>query len=69
MSDEVEESDGVIYSDEADLWKASRLLQGQETLWMLAGLGMAVLPVLGFAALRSQCLFIKIGMSEKARKR
>lgn len=70
MSDEVDESDGVIYSDEAALWNESRLLQEQEMLWMPAGLARTVvLALFWFAAVRSQCLFRNIGMSENARKR
>lgn len=52
-----------MYSVDADLWNASRLLQGQLTLWIPGGL------VLFGAAVRSQWRFMKRGMSEKARKR
>jgi hypothetical protein len=69
MSEEVEESEGVMYSDEAARWKVSRLLQVQEMLWMPGGLGSGELGLFWFAAVKSQCLFRKIGMSEKARKR
>lgn len=65
MSDEVDESEGVMYSVEAALWKVSRLLQGQETLWMPC-FG-RVLGVLGLAEVKSQCFLMKSGMSEKAR--
>jgi hypothetical protein len=74
MSDEVEESEGVMYSVEEARWKWSRLLQEQETLfipgaWMAGFVGSSVGVLLGFAAVRSQCLLMKMGMSEKARKR
>lgn len=67
MSDEVDESDGVMYSVEAARSKELRFEQEQVTLWSPAGLVAVVL--FGFAAVRSQCLLMKRGMSEKARKR
>lgn len=70
MSDEVEESDGVMYSVEAARSKEFRFEQEQVRLWMPAGLVLTVVVALfGFAAVRSQCLLMKRGMSEKARKR
>lgn len=70
MSEEVEESDGVMYSVEAARWKESRLLQGHETLCIPPDLVMAALEVfeeLGLAEVRSQCFLMNSGMSEKAR--
>lgn len=74
MSDEVEESEGVMYSVEEARWKWSRLLHEQATLlipgaWMVGFVGNSAGVLFGFAAVRSQCLFMKMGMSEKARKR
>lgn len=74
MSDEVEESEGVMYSDEGARWKVSRLLQRQEMLLMSeAGMGGLLLRSVeawfGFAAVRSQWRLMKMGMSEKALKR
>lgn len=69
--DVVEESEGVIYSDEAARRNVSRLLQEQFTLFMpvLWWDSFSLGVVCAFAAVKSQCLLIKIGMSEKARKR
>jgi hypothetical protein len=63
-----------MYSVEEARWKWSRLLHEQETLfipgaWMVDLVGSCVGALLGLAAVRSQCLFMKMGMSEKARKR
>lgn len=70
MSDEVEESDGVMYSVEAARSKEVRFEQEQVRLWMPAGLALTVVVALfELAAVRSQCLLMKRGMSEKARKR
>lgn len=74
MSEEVEESEGVMYSDEEARWKESRLLQRQEMLLMpvpgRAGLlARSAGAWFGFAAVRSQWRFMKIGMSENALKR
>jgi hypothetical protein len=74
MSDEVEESEGVMYSVEEARWKWSRLLHEQETLlipgaWILGLVGKSAGVLLGLAAVRSQCLLMKMGMSEKALKR
>lgn len=61
-----------MYSDEEARRNTSRLLQEQVTLVMpefgTMGFPFGVV-VFGFAAVRSQCRFMKIGMSEKARKR
>jgi sensor c-di-GMP phosphodiesterase-like protein len=70
MSDEVEDSDGVMYSVEAARSKLLRFEQEQVTLWMPEGLVLTVVAALfWFAAVRSQCLLMNRGMSEKARKR
>jgi hypothetical protein len=70
MSDEVEESDGVMYSVEDARSKEFRFEQEQEMLLMPVGFVLTgAVVVVGFAAVRSQCLFMKMGMSEKARKR
>lgn len=70
MSDEVEESDGVMYSEEAARSKDDRFEQEQVMLWKPAGLAfVGVFEVFWFAAVRSQCFLMKIGISEKARKR
>lgn len=70
MSDEVEESDGVMYSVEVARSREVRFEQEQVMLLMPAGLVLTIVVALfGFAAVRSQCLFMKRGMSEKARKR
>jgi hypothetical protein len=70
--DVVEDSEGVMYSDEAARRNVSRLLQEQVTLFMpefgRVRFSFEVV-VFGFAAVRSQCRFMKIGISEKARKR
>lgn len=71
---EVEESDGVMYSFDEARWKVSRLLQAQERLLMsvpgMGGLAFRSVGVWsGFAAVRSQCLLMNMGMSEKALKR
>jgi hypothetical protein len=74
MSEEVEESDGVIYSAEPARWNEVRSLHEQETGLipdpgkedlLLRSVGV----LLEFAAVRSQCLLMKIGMSLKALKR
>ena len=74
MSEEVEESDGVMYSVEDARWNELRLLQEQETeLIPDADLGDLLLRsagvVLGLAEVRSQCLLMKRGMSLNALKR
>jgi hypothetical protein len=72
ISEDVEESEGVMYSEEAARRNVSRLLQEQVTL-VMPEFGRVGFPfgvvVFGFAAVRSQCRFMKIGISEKARKR
>jgi hypothetical protein len=72
MSDEVEESEGVMYSVDGARWKWSRLLHEQETLvkpdgWTAGFVGRSIDALPGFAAVKSQCRLMKIGMSEKAR--
>jgi hypothetical protein len=70
--DVVEESEGVMYSDEAARRNVPRLLQEQVTL-VMPEVGRVrfsfEVVVFGFAAVRSQCRFMKIGISENARKR
>lgn len=59
-----------MYSVDGARSKELRFEQEQVTLWRPAGLVLTVVGVLlGFAAVRSQCLLMKRGMSEKARKR
>lgn len=74
----MEESDGVMYSDEEARWNDSRLLHEQERLfislpvpvpWMAGLVLRSVVALLGFVAVRSQCLLMKMGMSENALKR
>lgn len=71
-SEEADESEGLRYSVDEDRWNGSRLLQEQDILLIpdsgIAGLVVAFVSVL-LAAVRSQCRLMKIGMSEKARKR
>lgn len=77
MSDDVDESEGVMYSDDEARWNWSRLLQEQDILFMpvpvpgredfVETLGLEVW--LADACVRSQWRLMKIGMSEKARKR
>lgn len=59
---------GVEYSDDGACSSGSILLHEQVSLLIPvdeeSGVG-----VIGFAAVRSQCRSMKIGMSEKARKR
>lgn len=74
MSDEVEESDGVMYSAEEARWNWSRLLQEQPTLfipfpWCDGEFFTSRGGLLGSAAVKSQCRLMKMGMSEKARNR
>jgi len=73
MSSEVEESDGVMYSVEEARWTEFRLLHGQETCSIPDGIEDLLLRSvgwsLGFAAVRSQCLLMKRGMSLNALKR
>lgn len=74
MSEEVEESDGVMYSVEEARWNDLRLLHEQETGsipdvdmgdLLLRSAGVA----LGLADVRSQCLLMKRGVSLNALKR
>lgn len=66
----MEESDGVMYSVEAARSNELRFEQEQVTLLSPADFVLTVVVLLfGFAAVRSQCLLMKRGMSEKARKR
>lgn len=71
----VDESDGVMYSVEAARCNGLRLLHGQETLLIpdpdpdIEGLWRSVEGLLGCAAVRSQCLLMKRGMSLNALKR
>lgn len=72
MSDEVDESEGVMYSVDEARRKWSRLLHEQDTLsipdtWAAGFVGRSVDALPGFAAVRSQCRLMKMGMSEKAR--
>jgi hypothetical protein len=74
MSEEVEESDGVIYSAEEARWNEFRLLHEQET-GLIADVDKGDLlltsagVVLGLADVRSQCLWMKRGISLNALKR
>lgn len=61
MSDEEDESEGVKFSTDGARRKVSKLLQAQETLLIPSPCAVF------FAAVRSQCRLMKIGMSEKAR--
>lgn len=61
MSDGEDESEGVKYSVDGARWKASKLPQEHETL-LIPSPG-----VVFFAAVRSQCRLMKMGMSENAR--
>jgi hypothetical protein len=74
MSEEVEESDGVMYSADEARWNWSRLLQEQPTLltpfpWCGGEILTSCGGLLGSAAVKSQCRLMKMGMSEKARNR
>jgi len=72
MSDEVEESDGVMYSADGARWNWSRLLHEHEILLIPVpdDFGVRTRGVfIALAAVRSQCRLTKIGISEKARNR
>lgn len=72
MSDEVEESDGVMYSADEARRNWSRLLHGHETLLIPVpdDFGVSTWAVLvALAAVKSQCRLTKMGISEKARNR
>lgn len=74
MSDEVDESEGVMYSFDGARWNVSKLLQPHETLLipllLIECFVLTSIPELAwFAAVKSQWRLMKRGISEKARKR
>lgn len=77
ISDDVDESEGVMYSVDEARWNWSRLLQEHDILFMPGPVPVPgredLVDTLGLdvwlADVRSQWRLMKMGMSEKARKR